>query len=132
MSVIFDVLIQYVTMTLSVCTQHSIIVIPNPTCFGNTKQPLSGFTFRKHIKEICVSVAVHTTVTICASVAVHTTVTPYMEMSILHKNICECHFCEAVVRTICKVKCTLVQALRLCTGRTAHRWSRGIALLYRH
>jgi hypothetical protein len=26
------------------------------------------------------------------------------------------------------VKCTLVQALRLCTGRTAQRWSRGIAL----
>jgi hypothetical protein len=31
-----------------------------------------------------------------------------------------------------KVKCTLVQALRLCTGSTAHRGSRGIALLYRH
>jgi hypothetical protein len=31
-----------------------------------------------------------------------------------------------------KVKCTLVQALRLCTGRTVHRGSRGIALLYRH
>ena len=30
----------------------------------------------------------------------------------------------------CKVKCTLVQALRLCTGRTAHRGSRGIALLF--
>ena len=27
-----------------------------------------------------------------------------------------------------KVKCTLVQALRLCTGRTAHRGSRGIVL----
>ena len=26
------------------------------------------------------------------------------------------------------IKCTLVQALRLCTGRTAHRGSRGIAL----
>ena len=32
-----------------------------------------------------------------------------------------------------KVKCTPVQALRLCTGRTAHRGSRGIAVpLYRH
>ena len=31
-----------------------------------------------------------------------------------------------------KVKCTLVQALRLCTGRPAYRGSRGIALLYRH
>ena len=29
-----------------------------------------------------------------------------------------------------KVKCTLVQALRLCRGRTAHRGSRGIALLF--
>ena len=28
------------------------------------------------------------------------------------------------------VNCTLVQALRLCTGRTAHRGSRGIALLF--
>jgi len=27
-----------------------------------------------------------------------------------------------------KVKCTLAQALRFCTGRTAHRGSRGIAL----
>ena len=27
-----------------------------------------------------------------------------------------------------EVKCTLVQALRLCTGRTAHRGSRGVAL----
>jgi hypothetical protein len=31
-----------------------------------------------------------------------------------------------------KVKVTLVQALRLCTGRTAHRGRRGIAVLYRH
>jgi len=29
-----------------------------------------------------------------------------------------------------KVKCNLVQALKLCTGRTAHRKSRGIALLF--
>ena len=29
-----------------------------------------------------------------------------------------------------KVKCTLVQALRLCTGHMAHRESRGIALLF--
>jgi hypothetical protein len=29
-----------------------------------------------------------------------------------------------------KVKCILVQALRLCTGRTAHRVCRGIALLF--
>jgi hypothetical protein len=29
-----------------------------------------------------------------------------------------------------KLKCTLVQALRFCTGCTAHRGSRGIALLF--
>jgi hypothetical protein len=35
-------------------------------------------------------------------------------------------------KTLCmvKVKCTLVQALRLYTGRTAHMESRGIALLF--
>jgi len=31
-----------------------------------------------------------------------------------------------------KVTCTVVQALRLCTGRTAHRGSRGIALIFLH
>ena len=31
-----------------------------------------------------------------------------------------------------EVKVTLVQALRLCTGRTAHRGSRGIALLFHY
>ena len=36
-------------------------------------------------------------------------------------------FCHKV-----KVKCTLVHELRLCTGRTAHRGSRGIAVLYRN
>ena len=35
-----------------------------------------------------------------------------------------------IIITICKVKCTLVQALRLCTGRTALRVSTGIALLF--
>jgi len=29
-----------------------------------------------------------------------------------------------------RVKCTLLQALRLCTGRMVHRGSRGIALLF--
>jgi len=35
-----------------------------------------------------------------------------------------------VIRRKVKVKVTLVQALRLCTGRMAHRGSRGIALLF--
>jgi len=34
------------------------------------------------------------------------------------------------VKVEVKVKCTLVQALRLCTGRTAHRRNRGIDLLF--
>ena len=40
--------------------------------------------------------------------------------------------CLTVPSVQCKerVKCTLVKTLRLCTGRTAHRWSRGIALLF--
>jgi hypothetical protein len=35
-----------------------------------------------------------------------------------------------LIQFIVKVKCTLVQALRLCTGRMDHRGSRGIALLF--
>ena len=31
---------------------------------------------------------------------------------------------------IYKIKCTLIQGLMLCTGRIAHRGSRGIALLF--
>ena len=38
----------------------------------------------------------------------------------------------ALCLTFLEVKCTLVQALRLCTGRTAHRGSRGIALLFHY
>ena len=38
------------------------------------------------------------------------------------------HETAAVITLVRKVKCTLVQALRLCTGRTALRGSRGIAL----
>jgi len=37
---------------------------------------------------------------------------------------------EVYVKVKVKVKCTLVQALRFCTGRTAHRESRGIAVLF--
>jgi hypothetical protein len=35
-----------------------------------------------------------------------------------------------IVQNFGKVKCTLVQALKLCTGRTAHKESRGIALIF--
>jgi hypothetical protein len=35
-----------------------------------------------------------------------------------------------ITQTEKKVKVTLVQALRLCTGRTAHKGSRGIAVLF--
>jgi len=35
-----------------------------------------------------------------------------------------------LVRGKKKVKCTLVQIVRLCTGRMAHRGSRGIAVLF--
>ena len=33
-------------------------------------------------------------------------------------------------KKLCKVKCSLVQTLRLCTGRTAYRESTGIVLLF--
>jgi hypothetical protein len=38
--------------------------------------------------------------------------------------------CRGMARGEKKLNCTLVQALRLCTGRTAHRGSRRIALLF--
>jgi hypothetical protein len=46
-------------------------------------------------------------------------------MAWLHET---CSFLESAWTTEVKVKITLVQALRLCTGRTANRGSRGIAL----
>jgi len=36
----------------------------------------------------------------------------------------------SITLDIKKVKCTLVQALRICTGHTAHRGSSGVALLF--
>ena len=40
-------------------------------------------------------------------------------------------FLHQILRgTKVKLKCTLVQALRLCTDRTAHRGSRGVGLLF--
>ena len=44
----------------------------------------------------------------------------------------QCSFITIASMTIhkVKVKCTLVQALRFCTGRTARRGSRGVALLF--
>jgi hypothetical protein len=43
-----------------------------------------------------------------------------------HSSVVDVPFCC----TLFIKKCTLVQALRLCTGRTAHRGSRNIALLF--
>ena len=38
--------------------------------------------------------------------------------------------CRQLSMVKIKIKCTLVQALSLCTGRMAHRGSRGVALLF--
>jgi len=58
-------------------------------------------------------------------------------LTVKHSTFCKC-LCvlylsedeQRLVPYIKKVKCTLVQALRLCTGCTVHRGSRGIALLF--
>ena len=57
-----------------------------------------------------------------------------MKCFILYKSVVlflqlKCVIGLYAVRQV-KVKCTLVQALRLCTGCTAHKGSRGIALLF--
>ena len=52
---------------------------------------------------------------------------------ILSLSVCVCvsvYFSLTFLHKCVKVKCTLVQALRLCTGRTANRRSRGIALTF--
>ena len=55
----------------------------------------------------------------------------YLYQFLCQKNfkLVTCIFSKDVKVKV-KIKCTLVQALRLCTGRTAHRRSRGIALLF--
>jgi len=49
--------------------------------------------------------------------------------SVFNISTC-CEIFNSYVLLSIKVKCTLVQALILCTGLTAHRGSRGIALLF--
>ena len=51
--------------------------------------------------------------------------------------ICRCHTASFQMQNLhhtakkkVRVKCTLVQALRLCTGRAAHRESTGVSLLF--
>ena len=52
---------------------------------------------------------------------------PHLLLSLLPKQLSLLDDLQCNVKV--KVKCTLVQALRLCTGRTAHRGNRGIAIL---
>ena len=60
---------------------------------------------------------------------VHVDVFPYSRNKRRHLvGLCDWH--TSCVSEVRKVQCTLVQALRLYTGRTAHRGSRGIALLF--
>jgi len=46
---------------------------------------------------------------------------------VMRRKLGDTYMCAVIVKN---VKCTLVRALRLCTGRTANRGSRGIALLF--
>ena len=48
-----------VTIRQTFHTQHFVIVIPKPTCFGCTRQPSSGFTFQKYEKGIHLVVPVY-------------------------------------------------------------------------
>jgi len=49
--------------------------------------------------------------------------------AIRHIHLISPDFIGLINKGKVKVKCTLVHALRLCTGCTAHRGSRGVALL---
>ena len=74
----------------------------------------SGSTKGKYLFLICVSDVVCTDIGISHYGIKHNIKKP--------NNICR------LVKV--KIMCNLVQALRLCTGRTAHRGSRGIAVLF--
>ena len=50
----------------------------------------------------------------------------WLDSEVMQNN----NVCRLYRKICCKVKYTLVHTLRLCTGRTAHRGSRGIALLF--
>ena len=53
-----------------------------------------------------------------------------MCVCIVYVYICACARVCGRVCVYKYIKCTLVEALRLCTGHTAHRGSIGIALLF--
>jgi len=65
-----------------------------------------------------------TNLTVCAHVKLFNIIVTVMSLKM--------SFCTPDMRKVkVKIKCTLVQVLKLCTGRTAHRGiSRGIALLF--
>ena len=55
----------------------------------------------------------------------------FMSLYVKSKSLKEFYFGGREMSSIKdKVKCTLVQVLRLCTGRTAHSESRGIVLIF--
>jgi hypothetical protein len=60
----------------------------------------------------------------------HTTDAHKSEVTFYKSNFVSCVFKILWSRYFSHVKCTLVQALELYTGCTAHRGSRGIALLF--
>ena len=62
---------------------------------------------------------------ICAHTHTHTHIATHEE---LEERVLPFFRTDAKTKVKVKVKVTLVQALRLCTGRTAHRGSKGIAL----
>jgi hypothetical protein len=59
---------------------------------------------------------------------------PFVILSVFNfgNDFCESRIIDSrtLMKVKVKVKCTLVQALRLCTGCTARRGSRGIAPLF--
>ena len=55
---------------------------------------------------------------------------PFKQEAVEAHSYCHMFFLIAFLEEGKKVKVNLVQALRLCTGRTAHRGRRSIALLF--
>jgi hypothetical protein len=73
---------------------------------------------------------IHTLFIIHYNVLYHRRIKPITSFNILLVTVTFVSFIPKYVMVEVKVKVTLVQALRRCTGHTDHRGSRGIALLF--
>ena len=105
-----------------VVTASSLVKIPGPHwkgCYLGSKPGLDFLERRKYRASVGIRTPNHP----ARSVMVISTGPHGVQVSVLDTKF-------VFLYDVVKVKCTFVQTLRFCTGRTAHRRSWGIALLF--